>query len=85
MTEKDYLSIRKNVLMSMILVPIIPFILSLGIGYYSFTNSLENSTIASMKRIVEDHRMMIESFLAERRHDLEFILNAYSYEQVSNP
>ncbi len=85
MTEKDYLSIRKNVLMSMILVPIIPFILSLGIGYYSFTNSLENSTIASMKRIVEDHRIMIESFLAERRHDLEFILHAYSYEQVSNP
>lgn len=85
MKEKYYKSIRKNVLLSMILVPIIPFILSLGIGYYSFTKSLENSTISSMKRIVEDHRQMIESFLAERMHDLEFILHAYQYDQVSNP
>ncbi|QTA83032.1 Histidine kinase domain-containing protein, double CACHE domain-containing [Desulfonema limicola] len=85
MKEQYYKSIRKNVLMSMILIPVIPFILSLGTGYYSFTSSLENSTISSMKRIMEDHSQMIDSFLAERMNDLEFILNTYSYEQVSSP
>ncbi|GBC60549.1 two-component sensor histidine kinase [Desulfonema ishimotonii] len=85
MTEAYYKSIRKNILLSMILVPAIPFIISLGIGYYYFTASLENSTIATMKRIVEDHRHMIESFLTERTDDLEFILQSYTYEQLSRP
>ena len=40
----------------MILVPFVPFILILGIGYYYFTTSLETSTISSMKRVAEDHR-----------------------------
>jgi two-component system NtrC family sensor kinase len=67
----------------MILAPLIPFILALGIGYYHFATSLENGTVASMKRIVGDHRHMIESFLSERKHNLEFILNSYAFEDLS--
>ena len=66
----------------MILVPLIPFILALGTGYYFFTTSLESNTIASMKRIVEDHRQMIESFLEERKHDLDFILYSYTFDDL---
>jgi two-component system NtrC family sensor kinase len=69
----------------MILVPFIPFILALGIGYYNFAGSLETNTIASMKRIVEDHRQMIESFLMERKADLEFILKTRSFEELRRP
>lgn len=70
---------------SMILVPFIPFILSLGTGYYYFTTSIENSTISSMKRIVEDHRQMIESFLDERKRDLDFIFQSYAFRDLSQP
>jgi len=51
-----YAKLKKTILASMILVPFVPFILILGIGYYYFTTSLETSTISSMKRVVEDHR-----------------------------
>ena len=47
MDETYYKSIRKNILLSMIPVPPLPFIVSLGIGYYYFTLSLETSTIPS--------------------------------------
>jgi len=67
-------SMRRIIFACMILVPLIPFILALGTGYYYFMTSLENSSIASMKRIVEDHRYMIESFLNERKNDLDFII-----------
>jgi len=67
----------------MILVPFIPFISVLGTGYYYFANSLETSTTAGMKRIVDDHRQMIESFLFERKADLEFIQHAYTFEELS--
>lgn len=84
--EKIYYdSMKKVILASMILLPFIPFILILFIGQYHFTSSIENSTIASMKRIVGDHRHMIESFLEERKADLEFILHSYSFEYISQP
>lgn len=67
----------------MILVPLIPFILVLSIGYYYFKTSIESNTIASMNRIVEDHRHMIESFLDERKNDLKFILHSYTFDNLS--
>ncbi len=85
MKQNHFAAIRNAILTSMILVPLIPFILALGTGYYYFTTSLESSTIASMKRIVEDHRQMIESFLEERKHDLDFILHSYTFEDLSQP
>ncbi len=82
MKQTPYGSIRKIILASMILLPFMPFILSLGIGYYFFTTSLETNTILRMRRIVSDHRQMIESFLKERKADLEFIQHAYSYQDL---
>ena len=84
--EKDqYTGMRRMIFFCMILVPVIPFIAVIGIGYYHFKTSLETSTLASMNRIVEDHRQMIDSFLRERRGDLEFILNTNSYRDLTDP
>ena len=83
MKKSYYKSMQNKILISMILVPVIPFVLCLGLGYYYFTTSVQTSTIASLKRIVSDHRQMIESFLTERTNDLEFIVNAYSYDNLS--
>ena len=85
MKQDRYTTMKKTILACMILVPVIPFILVLGVGYYYFTTSLESSTISSMKRIIVDHRQMIDSFLRERKADLEFILNSYSYETLAEP
>ncbi len=85
MKNRYYASIRKKILISMILVPVVPFILCLGLGYHYFTTSLETSTIASLKRIVSDHRQMIESFLTERTNDLEFILHATPFADLKRP
>ena len=85
MKKGHYSKIRKFVFTSMILVPIIPFIMILGVGYYYFTTSIENATTASMKRIVEDHGQMIDSFLKEREADLEFILHSYDFNDIADP
>ena len=80
-----YKKISRSILISMILVPVVSFILILGVGYYYFTTSIETSTIAGMKRIVYDHRQMIESFLMERKADLEFVLSSYSFDDMVRP
>jgi two-component system NtrC family sensor kinase len=76
---------RRMVFFIMILVPLIPFILVLGMGYYYFTSSLQTNTLATVNRIVEDHRQMIDTFLRERRANLEFVLNSYSYTDLTEP
>ncbi|HZD43542.1 MAG TPA: ATP-binding protein, partial [Methanomicrobiales archaeon] len=84
--EKDeYTGMRRMIFLCMILVPVIPFIAVLGIGYYHFTTSLETNTLATMSRIVEDHRQMIDTFLRERRRDLGFILDTNTYESLTDP
>ena len=84
MVKDRYAAMKRLILAGMIVVPLILFIVIMGIGYYYFTMSIETGTISSMKRIVEDHRHMIDSFLDERRADLEFILQSYRYEELTD-
>ena len=83
--KNRYATLKRTILISMILVPLIPFILVLGVGYYYFKTSIETSTISSMKRIINDHRHMIESFLMERKGDLELIADSYTFKELSTP
>ena len=75
---------KRIILSSIILVPAVLFVLILTIGYYFFKTSIESSTISTMKRVVEDHRHMIDSFLSERKANLEFILHSYNYGDLAN-
>ena len=68
-----YQALCNRTLAAMIIVPAIPFLLVIAIGYYHFSGSLEKNTISRMVRVVEDHKQMIESFLIERQSDLTFL------------
>jgi len=85
MKQNPYAGLKKVILVSMILVPMVPFVLVLGIGNYYFTGSLENNAITSIQRLAQDHRQMIESFLMERKANLDFILNSDTFEDLSRP
>ncbi|MBR9980036.1 MAG: ATP-binding protein [Desulfatitalea sp.] len=81
--RREQTRVKNMLLVSMILVPLVPLVLVLGIGYYYFTSSIEKSTSESMKRIITDHGAMIERFLFERQADLELLLNTYSFEELA--
>lgn len=83
-TRREQAKVKNMLLVSMILVPLVPLVLILGIGYYYFTASVERSTTESMRRIISDHGRMIERFLFERQADLELLLNTYSFEQLGD-
>jgi len=70
-----YKDMQKMLLVVMILVPAIPFLASLAIGYSSYRASMERSAFHVAERIAEDHAILISSFLDERRIDLESILS----------
>jgi len=74
--------VKRNILTNMIIIPLIPLFLAVGISFYYFTTALENSSTHSLKRIVGDHRDMIEAFLLERKSDLELVTNLYEFETL---
>lgn len=85
MKRDRYRTVRTTLLTCMILVPVIPFILILLIGFYHFKASLETSTTKHIQRIAEDHRTIIDTFLKERVGDLEFIHASYPFEELKHP
>lgn len=85
MEKSPYTGVRRFILAIMILVPTIPFVLALVIGNHSFSRSIEESTISTMKRIAADHRQMIESFLTEREKDLEQVVNTMGFAELVRP
>ena len=85
MSRNHYRSVRTTILTCMILVPVIPFILILVIGFYHFKVSLETSTVRNLKRIALDQREIIDSFLKERIADLEFIHASYQFDKLQQP
>ena len=84
-TQREQAKVKNMLLVSMILVPLVPLVLILGIGYYYFSSSVEKSTTESMKRIISDHGRMIERFLVERQADLELLLNTHRFEELVDP
>jgi two-component system NtrC family sensor kinase len=74
--------VKRNILIYMIVIPLIPLFLAVGISFYYFTTALENSSTHSLERIVGDHRDMIDAFLLERKSDLELVANLFDFESI---
>ena len=77
--------LKNKILASMILTPMVPFILLAVVGYYFFTTSLEGEISSRMVRVAEDHRKGIELFLSERVADLKLVSESYSFQELSSP
>ncbi len=75
--------VKRNIQANLIVIPLIPLFLAVGISFYYFTTALENTSTQSLKRIVGDHRDMIESFLLERKSDLDMVTHLFDFESIS--
>ncbi len=76
--------LKRAIFLNMTFFPMIPFIVALGTSFYFFSLALDKSTQASLERTLTDHRKMIESFLIERKSDLELITRAYTFEEIKD-
>jgi two-component system NtrC family sensor kinase len=83
--EGRFRSLRNTILWCMIVVPMIPLLLVLGISFHYFADSIHSRTRESMHRITQDHADLIDTFLVERRTDLEFIQNTYPFGDLARP
>lgn len=83
--KHPYRLLRNKILSAMILAPAIPFVLVVVVGFFYFSSAMERETFSRMVRVAEDHRKVIEMFLAERKDDLTLVASSNPLDQISQP
>jgi len=83
--RRTYEVLRRRILASMIVAPSVPFAMVLLVGSYNFNVATRETTVSRMVRIAEDHRDAIQTFLDERRADLEFVASAWTFDELRQP
>jgi two-component system NtrC family sensor kinase len=83
--RRTYEVLRRRILASMIVAPSVPFAMVLLVGSYNFNVATRDATVSRMVRIAEDHRDAIQTFLDERRADLNFVATAWTFDELRQP
>ncbi|WP_316896671.1 ATP-binding protein [Pseudodesulfovibrio indicus] len=77
--------IHRLLLISMILIPAIPLLISGAIGFYSFAGASKRFAVSSIRQAAVDRAKLIDEFLHERRSDLESYLALVPEEELNSP
>jgi len=79
-----YSTLKRNMLLIMILVSFAPLLLIAGIILYQFQVSYQEKVIAHLEEVVEKHRQNIDGFLDEKLADIRVMNRTFSLEQLSD-
>ena len=79
-----YRTLKRNMLLIMILVSFAPLLLIAGIILYQFQVSYQEKVIAHLEEVVEKHRQNIDGFLNEKLADIRVMARTFSLERLRN-
>ncbi|MCG6917512.1 MAG: two-component sensor histidine kinase [Deltaproteobacteria bacterium] len=77
-----YRTLKRNMLLIMILVSFAPLLLIAGIILYQFQVSYQEKVIAHLEEVVEKHRQNIDGFLDEKLADIRVMTRTFGLEQL---
>ncbi len=83
-SPERYRALRRNIMILMILVTIIPLSLMATINYYQYQKSLKAEIFNPLNVLTNKTKRSFELFLEERLSTIRFISSAYSCEDLSN-
>ncbi len=78
----NYARLHRRLLRALLLACLIPLLLVGGAGYLQFRRYAESMVLDQQERLVSNHRDFIESFLQNRRAELQAVANRYTLEQL---
>jgi two-component system NtrC family sensor kinase len=83
-SPERYRALRRNIMILMILVTLIPLSLMATINYYQYQKSLKAEIFNPLNVLTNKTKRSFELFLEERLSTIRFISSAYSCEDLSN-
>jgi len=82
--QQRYVRLRRNMIIIMVLVTIIPLTLMLLINAFQYQSKIKTERIEPMRAIVNKSTHSFELFLEERISAIRFLGSSYTYDQLSD-
>jgi len=79
-----YKVLRRNMIILMVLVTIVPLFFMAVINYYQYRKALKKEIVHPLSVLVSKTKHSFELFLAERLSTVSFIASAYSFEELAD-
>ncbi len=83
--QENRRQLKNSIFITMLIVPLLPFLLAAVVNFYYFFRALEHKTIHNLKEAAESHGQMIDTFLAERTGDLELVTDMHDFAGIRSP
>ncbi|MCD6561107.1 MAG: two-component sensor histidine kinase [Deltaproteobacteria bacterium] len=83
-TSNFYRLLKRNILLTIILVSVTPMIIVSGIILVQFHISYQKKVRIHLETLVNKHKLNIDFFLKEKLADIRFIIKNFSIEQLSD-
>ncbi|MFP4532424.1 MAG: ATP-binding protein [Desulfobacterales bacterium] len=83
--QHRYLRLRRNMIIIMVLVTIVPLALMLLINAFQYQSKIKSERIEPMRAIVNKSTHSFELFLEERISAIRFLGSSYTFAQLSDP
>ncbi len=79
-----YHSLRRNVVLTIIMVSVTPMFLVSTLILYQFNVSYQEKVETHLKTLVKKHKQNINSFLREKSSDIRSLAKTFSFEKLSD-
>jgi len=83
--ETTYEKLSRNITLTVITVSMMPLILVGGLIFDQFRSIYREKVYSHLAEVVDKHSDIIDSFLREKLHEVQYLNRAYSYEQLTAP
>ena len=83
-SPQRYRVLRRNMIILMLLVTIVPLFFMALVNYYEYQSRLKEEIVNPLNVLVSKTKHSFELFLAERLSAVSFIASAYSFEQLAD-
>jgi two-component system, NtrC family, sensor kinase len=83
-SPRRYTVLRRNMVLFMVVVSVVPLFLMAVINYQEFEKALKPEMIRPLASLVSKTKHSVELFLAERISTVSFVASAYSFDELAN-
>jgi len=83
-SPRHYLTLRRNIIILMIIVTILPLSLMSVLNYLEYRKTMRSQIISPLRALVNKTKHSFELFLTERRSALSFIATAYTFDELAD-
>lgn len=80
-----YRTLRRNLIILMAVVTLVPLVLMAAINYYEYRKVLRQELANPLRNLVNKTKHSFELFIAERKSAVSFIARAYGYQELADP